>query len=134
MAKKKVIKIKKVSPKEIFISLSGKKFDSVSDYLLTKLKGDKKTKFSLPYRIIEKGIKEKKKSIKLDFSEILKPINEKGISPNLLKNRKRGFLGLIDKGLEYEVRNPIIKNIPTGKSNNGTSDYLIKAELVKVSK
>ena len=146
--KGKVTKAKKVGDnkklsEEVFISLSGKKFDSKKEYLESKLKRVK-SKFSLGFRVFEalikKGIKRETVVIKTAIDSLVKKENPKAESPkveyladSLITNRKKGYLGLISGGDSYRIENPIRKNLPKGDKSNGTIEGIVKFDLVKNS-
>ena len=125
--KPNVKKAKSLKVKEVFKSLSGKTYESKEVYLEEKLKRAN-TKFTKGFKLIESKIKIKKNRISINLLEEIK----EGLSPDLITNRNKGFLGLIPYGEKYRIENTVIKNLPKKNKSNGTSDLITKFDLVRI--
>lgn len=149
MANKKGSTIKKeVSVKEPFISLSGKKYDSLEDYLNTKFKRGN-TKFTLFVKAVIKEaealLRSKKSRVTIIIKDVIDGLNPKKDSPkvlyvadNLITNRKKGFLryfsvasSIKDGGEKLKIENPVRKIFPKGDKSNGEVEGIYKFDLVK---
>lgn len=120
--------INKVSANEIFKSLSGKTFSSKEVYLESKLKRDK-SKFSLGHKVFSALISKGAKKATVD---VKKEMGIDYLAPALIMNKRKGYLGLIKGGDNYRIENPVVKNLSKGDSSNGTSNGIVRFDLVKI--